>query len=142
MIRAIIEFSLKQRLLVFAITLLLAGAGVYALTSIPIDSYPDLTNNQVNVFTEAPGMAAAEVEQLVTYPIESVMLGLRKTEEVRSISKFGLSVVTIVFDDSVDTYFARQLVNERLQEARSRIPAGIDPALGQLPLHSAKSVIT
>jgi heavy metal efflux system protein len=130
MIRALIEFSLQQRLLIFALTLLLAGAGIYAFTILPIDSYPDLTNNQVNIFTEAPGMAAAEVEQLVTYPIESAMMGLRKTEELRSISKFGLSVVTIVFDDSVDTYFARQLVNERLQEARGRIPAGIDPKLG------------
>ena len=123
MIRTLIEFSLHQRLLVFVLVLLLAGAGFYALTTLPIDSYPDLTNNQVNIFTQAPGMAAAEVEQLVTYPIESAMMGLRKTEEVRSISKFALSVVTIVFDDSVDPYFARQLVNERLQEARNRLPA-------------------
>lgn len=130
MLRALIEFSLKQRLLVIGLTVLMAGAGVFAFTTLPIDSYPDLTNNQVNIFTEAPGMAAAEVEQLVTYPIESAMMGLRKTEEVRSISKFALSVVTIVFDDSVDTYFARQLINERLQEARGRLPQGIEPALG------------
>ena len=130
MIRALIEFSLHQRLLVFVLVLLLAGAGFYALTTLPIDSYPDLTNNQVNIFTQAPGMAAAEVEQLVTYPIESAMMGLRKTEEVRSISKFALSVVTIVFDDSIDPYFARQLVNERLQEARNRLPAGVETALG------------
>ncbi len=130
MIRALIEFSLNQRLLVFVFVLLLAGAGFYALTTLPIDSYPDLTNNQVNIFTQAPGMAAAEVEQLVTYPIESAMMGLRKTEEVRSISKFALSVVTIVFDDSIDPYFARQLVNERLQEARNRLPAGVETALG------------
>jgi heavy metal efflux system protein len=130
MIRSLIEFSLNQRLLVFAFVLALAAAGLYALTTIPIDSYPDLTNNQVNIFTQAPGMAAAEVEQLVTYPIESAMMGLRKTLEVRSISKFALSVVTIVFDDSVDPHFARQLVNERLQEARARLPEGIDTALG------------
>jgi heavy metal efflux system protein len=130
MLTTLIEFSLKQRLLVIGLTVLMAGAGVFAFTTLPIDSYPDLTNNQVNIFTEAPGMAAAEVEQLVTYPIESAMMGMRKTEEVRSISKFALSVVTIVFDDSVDTYFARQLVNERLQEARGRLPQGIDPALG------------
>ena len=130
MLNALIEFSLKQRLLVIGLTLLVAGAGVFAFTTLPIDSYPDLTNNQVNIFTEAPGMAAAEVEQLITYPIESAMMGMRKTEEVRSISKFALSVVTIVFDDSVDTYFARQLVNERLQEARGRLPQGIEPALG------------
>ncbi len=130
MIRALIEFSLNQRLLVFILVLALAGAGFYALTTLPIDSYPDLTNNQVNIFTQAPGMAAAEVEQLVTYPIESAMMGMRKTEEVRSISKFALSVVTIVFDDSIDPYFARQLVNERLQEARNRLPAGVETALG------------
>ncbi|MGH9938948.1 MAG: efflux RND transporter permease subunit [Blastocatellia bacterium] len=130
MIRAIIEASLKQRLLVIALTLLLAGAGVYAFATLPTDAFPDLTNNQVNIITDAPGMAAAEIEQLVTYPIESAMMGLRNTEEVRSISKFGLSIVTIVFEDGVDTYFARQLVNERLQEAKARIPAGLEPALG------------
>ncbi len=130
MISALIEFSLNQRLLVFALVLALAGAGLYALTTLPIDSYPDLTNNQVNIFTQAPGMAAAEVEQLVTYPIESAMMGMRKTEEVRSISKFALSVVTIVFDDSIDPYFARQLINERLQEARNRLPEGVETALG------------
>ncbi|MBS1811752.1 MAG: efflux RND transporter permease subunit [Acidobacteria bacterium] len=130
MIRALIEFSLQQRLLVFALVLFLVGAGLFALTTIPIDAFPDLTNNQVNIVTEAPGMAAAEVEQLVTYPLESGMMGIRNTEEIRSISKFGLSIITIVFDDSVDTYFARQVVNERLQEAKTRIPQGVEPTLG------------
>jgi cobalt-zinc-cadmium resistance protein CzcA len=130
MIRAFIEFSLEQRLLVLALTLLLAGAGVYAFLSLPVDAFPDLTNNQVNIVTEAPGMAAAEVEQLITYPIESAMIGIRNTEEVRSISKFGLSMITIVFADSVDTYFARQLINERLQEAKTRIPQDLEPTLG------------
>ncbi|HEX5081230.1 MAG TPA: CusA/CzcA family heavy metal efflux RND transporter [Blastocatellia bacterium] len=130
MIRALIEFSLRQRLLVLALTLLLAGAGVYAFTSLSIDAFPDLTNNQVNIVTEARGMAAAEVEQLITYPIESAMMGIRGAEEVRSISKFGLSIITIVFSDSVDTYFARQMVGERLQEAKTRIPEGMQPTLG------------
>jgi heavy metal efflux system protein len=130
MIRALIEFSLRQRLLILALTLLLAGAGVYAFSSLPIDAFPDLTNNQVNIVTEARGMAAAEVEQLITYPIESAMMGIRDTEEARSISKFGLSIITIVFSDSVDTYFARQMVNERLQEAKTRIPSGMQPTLG------------
>ncbi len=130
MIRALIEFSLKRRLLVFAFVLLLIGGGLYALTTIPIDAFPDLTNNQVNIVTDAPGMAAAEIEQLVTYPIESAMMGIRNTEEIRSISKFGLSIITIVFPDTVNTYFARQLVNERLQEAKTRIPSGLEPALG------------
>ncbi|HKQ90289.1 MAG TPA: CusA/CzcA family heavy metal efflux RND transporter [Blastocatellia bacterium] len=130
MIRALIEFSLRQRLLILAGALSLTAAGIYAFTSLPIDAFPDLTNNQVNIVTEAPGMAAAEVEQLVTYPIESAMMGIRDTEEVRSISKFGLSIITIVFSDSVDTYFARQVVNERLQEAKTRIPEGMQPTLG------------
>ncbi len=130
MIRSLIEFSLRQRLLILALTLLLAIAGVYVGVSLPIDAFPDLTNNQVNIVTEAPGMAAAEVEQLITYPIESAMMGIRNAEEVRSISKFGLSIITIVFSDSVDTYFARQVVNERLQEAKTRIPDGLQPTLG------------
>ena len=130
MIKALIEFSLKQRLLVFALTLIIAAGGLYAFSLLPIDAFPDLTNNQVNIIAQMPGMAAAEVEQLVTYPIESSMMGLPKTSEVRSISKFGLSVVTIVFDDSVDNYFARQQVTERLQEARSRLPQGGEAALG------------
>jgi len=130
MILALIEFSLRRPLLILTLTLLLAGAGVYALGSLPIDAFPDLTNNQVNIVTEAPGMAAAEVEQLITYPVESAMMGIRDVEEVRSISKFGLSIITIVFSDSVDTYFARQVVNERLQEAKTRIPEGTQPTLG------------
>jgi heavy metal efflux system protein len=130
MLRALIEFSIRQRLLVLGLTLLLAGAGLYALSRIPIDAFPDLTNNQVNVITEVPGMAAAEVEQLVTYPIESALMGIRNTEQLRSVSKFGLSIITVVFPDDVDTYFARQLVNERLQEARARIPQGLEPTMG------------
>ena len=130
MISRLIEFSLRQRLLVIAFSLMIAGAGVYAFSLLPIDAFPDLTNNQVNIVTEAPGMAALEVEQLVTYPVESAMMGIRNTEEIRSISKFGLSIITIVFADSVDTYFARQLVNERLQEAKTRIPEGLQPTLG------------
>lgn len=111
-------------------TLALAGLGLFALTTIPIDAFPDLTNNQVNIVTEAPGMAAAEVEQLITYPIESALMGIPNTEQIRSISKFGLSIVTVVFPDGVDTYFARQLVNERLLEAKTRIAPGYEPALG------------
>lgn len=132
MIRALINFSLHQRLMIIALVMLLMGTGLWALEAIPIDAFPDLTNNQVNVVTEVPGLAAAEVEQLVTYPIESAMMGIPNTEEVRSISKFGLSLVTVVFDDDVDTYFARQLVNERLQEARTRIPAGLEPTMGPM----------
>ncbi len=106
------------------------GAGGYALYTIPVEAFPDLTNNQVVVVTDAPSLPPTEVEQLVTYPIERAMLGLPNKEEVRSLSKLGLSMVTIVFDDSVAMYFARQLVSERLQQISSSLPAGIQPSLG------------
>lgn len=115
--------------LIFGISIL---AGIFAFKNLPIDAFPDLTNNQVQVLTETPGMAPVEAEQLVTIPIESIMNGLPRVQQVRSISKFGLSVVTVVFEDDVNTYFARQLVNERLQSARSRIPAGLNPELGPI----------
>ena len=130
MLKRIIDYPLDHPwIVVFGLITLIAG-GLQALRTLPIDAFPDLTNNQVTVITEAPGMGPVEVEQLVTFPIESAMMGLPDTEEVRSISKFSLSIVTIVFTDSVDTYFARQLVNERLIEARNRIPQGIEPQMG------------
>ncbi len=130
MIGAVIRFSLEQRVLVLALVLLMAGIGVWALSTLPVDAFPDLTNIQVNVVTEAPGLAPAEVEQLVTFPIESAMMGIPRTEQVRSISKFGLSIVTVVFEDDVDLYFARQRVAERLQEVKARLPEGVEPTLG------------
>src|SRR5262245_50379609 len=130
MIERLISFALRQRFITLALVTGLVAAGVYALYTIPIDAFPDLTNNQVTIITEAPGMAAGEIEAQVTFPIEGAMLGLPRTEEVRSIAKFGLSLVTIVFEDRVDTYFARQLVNERLNEAKTRIAPGLDPLLG------------
>lgn len=130
MLRAIINFSIEQRFFVVGLVLLLAGVGLYSLSTLPIDAFPDLTNNQVTIITDAPGMAAGEVEQLVTFAIEGAMMGIPDTEEVRSISKFGLSLVTIVFADHVDTYLARQLVNERLAEAKTRIPEGLEPTMG------------
>ena len=130
MLNKLISFSLDNRwTTISALALFLAASG-YIAYQIPIDAFPDLTNNQVVVITECPGLPPTEVEQLVTYPIESAVIGVPKTEVVRSISKLGLSVVTLVLDDSVPTYFARQLVNERLQEVRSRIPAGLEPSLG------------
>ena len=130
MIRALIHFSLEQRVLVLALTVLVAGIGLWALSTLPVDAFPDLTNIQVNIVAEAPGLAPAEVEQLVTFPIESAMMGLPRTEHVRSISKFGLSIVTVVFEDGVDIYFARQRVAERLQEVKARLPEGVEPTLG------------
>jgi heavy metal efflux system protein len=130
MIERLISFALRQRFITLALVIGLIAAGIYALYTIPIDAFPDLTNNQVTIITEAQGMAAGEVEAQVTFPIEGAMLGLPRTQEVRSISKFGLSLVTVVFEDRVNTYFARQLVNERLNETKTRIAPGLDPVLG------------
>ena len=121
---------IKQKVLICIIFTFCLIAGIVSFINIPIDAFPDLTNNQVQILTESPGMAPLEVEQLVTIPIEATINGLPKIEIVRSISKLGLSVVTVVFKDNVDIYFARQLVNERLQTARARLPQGLNPQLG------------
>ncbi|MBA4078879.1 MAG: CusA/CzcA family heavy metal efflux RND transporter, partial [Cyanobacteria bacterium PR.023] len=123
---------IRQRLLVLTLFLAVSVAGVFSLLNLPIDAFPDLANNQVQIITESPGLGPVEVEQLVTIPLESVMNGLPNVDETRSISKYGLSVVSVIFKDKVDTYFARQLVLERLQSARARLPANINPQLGPI----------
>lgn len=120
----------KHKLPICLFFFLAVVGGIQALTYLPIDAFPDLANNQVQILTDAPGMAPLEAEQLVTIPIESIMNGLHGVTRVRSMSKFGLSVVSVVFHDNIDTYFARQLVFERLQSARARLPKGIEPQLG------------
>ncbi len=127
-----IDFALENRWLVLALLLALLVAGIYTMFHLNIEAYPDLTNKQIVVTTEAPGMSPVEVEQLVTFPIETTMLGMPKTEVVRSVSKLGLSLITVVFDDSMDLYLARQLVTERLGEARARIPEKLEPRLGPM----------
>lgn len=130
LLQRLIDFHLQHRLFVLVGLVSLIFLGLRALALIPIDAFPDLTNNQVVIITEAPGMAPVEVEQMVTFPIEAAMMGLPRTEKIRSISKLGLSMVSITFEDAVNVYLARQLVNERLLEARGRIPEGLDPTLG------------
>ncbi|MEO5906831.1 MAG: efflux RND transporter permease subunit, partial [Saprospiraceae bacterium] len=125
MLNKIIGFSIKNKLIIGLMTLMLIIWGLWSATKLPIDAVPDITNNQVQIFTSCPTLAGQEVEQLVTYPIEQSIANLPDLVELRSISRFGLSVITAVFDDKVDIYFARQLVNERLQEAESQIPPGI-----------------
>ena len=133
MINKIIEVALQKRFFVVLIGLGLIVYGVYSTQKLNVDAFPDVTNIQVQINTEAPGLAAVEVEQLITFPIESVMNGLPDVTEVRSISKTGLSVVTIVFKEGVDIFFARQLVLERLQLAKERIPEGLaDPEMGPI----------
>lgn len=130
MLNRIIDAALAYRWFVLLGILTLIGAGGYALYTLPVEAFPDLTNNQVTVVTEAPSMPPSEVEQLVTYPIEQTMMGMPKQQEVRSVSELGLSIITVVFDDSVSMYFARQMVNERLQQIANQLPAGVQPSLG------------
>ena len=132
MIDKIITFALQQRFLILVFTALFIGIGVYSAKKLPIDAFPDVTNIQVQIIAQAEGMAPTEVERLVSFPIEVTMTGLPKVTEVRSLSKIGLSVVTVVFEDDVDIYFARQLVFERLQQAKENLPPGIDAEMGPI----------
>src|SRR3954452_19079702 len=133
MLNAIIESSLNNRFLVLMATCLVAGMGVYAAANLPIDAVPDLTNVQVQVITEAPALSPLEVETLLSFPVEQAMSGLPSVEQIRSISKFGISVVTIVFHEGTDIYRARQLVGERLSRAAEAIPPGYGtPTLGPI----------
>ena len=133
MIDRIIEGAVNQRFLVIVFALSLIGYGTYSTLGLNVEAFPDVTNVQVQINTAPAGLAAVEVENLVSFPIESVMSGLPDVTEVRSISKTGLSVVTVVFDDAVDLYFARQLVLERLQLAKERIPEGLaEPQMGPI----------
>jgi cobalt-zinc-cadmium resistance protein CzcA len=123
---------ITKRLLICVLFCFALIGGLRAFQQLPIDAFPDLTNNQVQILTEAPGMAPLEAEQTVTIPIETTMNGLPRVQQVRSMSKFGLSVVTVVFEDGVDVYFARQLVNERLQSLQNRLPVGVMPEMGPI----------
>ena len=126
----VIATSLRHRGAVVGTTLVVAALGVWAFVTLHTDAFPDLTPNQVLVMTEAPGLSAVEIEQQVSYPMEVAMLGLPRTEVVRSISKVGLSVVTVTFDDDVDLYFARAQVQQRMQDALGQLPAGAEAMLG------------
>jgi cobalt-zinc-cadmium resistance protein CzcA len=130
LLHRIIDEAIERPWFVLIGVIALALTGIYAVSEVSVDAFPDLTNNQVVVTTDCPAMSPAEVEGQVTYPIETVVMGLPKTLQIRSISKLGLSMVTIVFDDDVNTYFARQVVSERLLQVRDRLPAGVQPQLG------------
>ncbi len=133
MLNSIIESSLNNRFFVLMATAFVAGLGVYSALHLPIDAVPDLTNVQVQVITEAPALSPMEVESLLSFPVEGAMSGLPNVEEIRSISKFGVSVVTIVFKEGTDIYRARQLVGERIPRAAAAIPPGYgEPMLGPI----------
>lgn len=122
MMQKIIDWSINHLFLVLVMTLLFVGVGIYSLVKLPIDAVPDVTNIQVQILTNSPSLGPVEVEKFITFPVESAMSGLPGIEEIRSVSKFGLSLVTVVFQDSVDLYFARRLVMERLSVAKESIP--------------------
>ncbi len=130
MLTAIIPFSIRHRWLVLVVTLGLCALGMHNFRRLSIDAVPDITNVQVQINTEAPGFSPLESEQRVTYPVETAMAGLPSLDYTRSLSRYGLSQVTVVFQDGTDIYFARQLVNERLQEVKSQLPAGLEPTMG------------
>ena len=148
MLSKLIEFSLHNRMLVICLVLLMSGLGVYSALGLPIDAVPDLTNVQVQIVTDAGALSPLEVEQYVTYPVEQSMTGLPDVEEVRSVSKLGISSVTVVFREHADIYRARQLVTERLPDAIEKIPAGygtprlipLTTALGEILQFEVKSV--
>ena len=133
MINRIIDFSINNKFIIGLLTLALIGAGIYSMTQVPIDAVPDITNNQVQVITQSPNLGTEDIEQFVTYPVEVAMSNLPDVKEIRSISRFGLSVVTVVFDDDMGTFLPRQLVSEKLIEVREQIPEELgQPSMGPI----------
>ena len=132
MLERILRISIHQRVLVLLAVLAMAAFGIYNSQKLPIDAVPDITNVQVQINTTATGYSPVEAEQRVTFPIEMAMAGLPNLEYTRSISRYGLSQVTVIFKDGTDIYLVRQLVNQRIQEARSRLPAGVVPTMGPI----------
>ncbi len=132
MFEKLIHLAIEHRWLVILAVLAMAVLGVFNYQNLPIDAVPDITNVQVQINTTAAGYSPLETEQRITYPIETVMAGLPQLEQTRSLSRYGLSQVTVIFHDGTDIYFARQLVNQRIQEAKDKLPAGITPAMGPI----------
>jgi cobalt-zinc-cadmium resistance protein CzcA len=125
MLNSIIAFSVKQKLIIGLFVIGLIGYGSYQLTKLPIDAVPDITNNQVQIITAVPSLGAADIERLITFPIEQANSNIPGIIELRSFSRFGLSLVTIVFNEETDVYWARQQVSERLQLVKDELPPGI-----------------
>ena len=136
MLDKIIQFSIRQRWLILLVILGVCGLGVYNYQLLPIDAVPDITNVQVQINTEAPGYSPLESEQRVTFIVETAMGGLPKLDYTRSLSRYGLSQVTVVFKDGTDIYFARQLIAERLQDVKSQLPPGLEPQMGPISIGS------
>jgi len=132
MLEKLVAYTLRQKGMVIFLALLIIAFGTYSYLKLPIDAFPDVTNIQVEIVSHADGLSALEIERNVTYPIEMAMRGLPDIDQMRSVTKFGLSIITVVFKDNVDIYFARQLVFERLAEAREKVPNGVEVAMGPI----------
>lgn len=130
MLNRLIEFSLHNRVIIIALTIFIILWGGFVLKNMPIDAFPDLSENQVLVAADWMGRGPQEIQDQVTYPLETALRGLPKVKEVRSLSSFGMSLITVIFEDGVDPYFARQVVNEKVQQAIPRLPQGVQPSLG------------
>ena len=132
MINAILRFSVERRFLMLSLILVLVGVGVWSFQRLPIDAVPDITNVQVQINTEAPGYSPLEAEQRITFPVETALYGLPNLSYTRSLSRYGLSQVTVVFEEGTDIYFARNLINERLGAIKSALPPGLEPEMGPI----------
>src|SRR3989338_3890860 len=132
MLNQIIRISIYNRGVILFVTLLMVVAGLYSFQHLPIDAVPDITNNQVQINTVIEGLVPEEIERTITFPIESSMRGIAGVEQVRSITRFGLSQVTVVFKDGLDIYRARQVVSERLQGVLPKLPRGANAELGPI----------
>ena len=132
MINAILRFSVERRFLTLSLILVLVGVGVWSFQRLPIDAVPDITNVQVQINTEAPGYSPLEAEQRITFPVETALYGLPNLSYTRSLSRYGLSQVTVVFEEGTDIYFARNLINERLSAIKSALPPGLEPEMGPI----------
>ncbi len=132
MFERIIRIAIEHRWLVILFVTGMAALGIYSFQKLPIDAVPDITNVQVQINTTAPGYSPLETEQRITYPMETVMAGLPHLEQTRSLSRYGLSQITVIFKDGTDIYFARQLVNQRIQEAKDKLPNGVTPKMGPI----------
>src|SRR3990170_8295658 len=132
MIDKLIHFALRNKFLIMAAVFILIAFGIYAFEKLPIDAFPDVTSIQVQVISKSPGMSPVEVEQLVTFPLEVEFMGLPKKTELRSVTKLGFSVITVVFEDGTDIYWARQIVLERLIQAKEKLPKGAEVILGPI----------
>ncbi|NQD78154.1 CusA/CzcA family heavy metal efflux RND transporter, partial [Pseudomonas sp. CM27] len=130
MFERIIRFAIEQRIVVMIAVLIMAGIGIYSYQKLPIDAVPDITNVQVQINTAAPGYSPLETEQRITFPVETAMAGLPGLQQTRSLSRSGLSQVTVIFKDGTDIFFARQLINERLQVAKEQLPEGVEAVMG------------